>query len=157
MKPASGVLPWDTDAPPFDPLDTANREALTTRDVAERFIQLFYVGDNPTDAFSCWMHPDYIQHNPNAPTGRDATLEVLAAAVRNNPELTHEVKRVIHGEVVDGEGLVAVHHHFRRKKDERGWAVVDILRIREGYVVEHWDVMQPVPDPADVKNDNGMF
>ena len=39
----------------------------------------------------------------------------------------------------------------------RGWAVVDILRIAGGYVVEHWDVMQQVPDPADCKNANGMF
>jgi predicted SnoaL-like aldol condensation-catalyzing enzyme len=50
-----------------------------------------------------------------------------------------------------------VHHHFRRKNDERGWAVVDILRIDGGYIVEHWDVMQPVPDPAETKNSNGIF
>jgi predicted SnoaL-like aldol condensation-catalyzing enzyme len=140
-----------------DPRDTSNRESLPVREVAERFIELFHHQDNPTDAFLCWVHPDYIQHNPNAPTGRDATLEVLAAAVKNNPELTHEVKRVIHGPEQDGEGLVAVHHHFRRKRDERGWAVVDILRIKDGYVVEHWDVMQPVPDPAECKNQNSMF
>ena len=141
----------------FDPRDTSGRESLSVREVAERFIELFHHQDNPTDAFLAWVHPDYIQHNPNAPTGRDATLEVLAAAVRNNPDLTHDVKRVIHGEERDGEGMVAVHHHFRRRKDELGWAVVDILRIKDGYVVEHWDVMQPVPDPADTKNDNGMF
>ena len=138
-----------------DPRDTSNRENLSVREVAERFIELFHHQDNPVDAFMAWVHPDYIQHNPNAPTGRDATLEVLGAAVRNNPELTHDVKRVIHGEEKDGEGLVAVHHHFRRTKDERGWAVVDILRIKHGYVVEHWDVMQEVPETA--KNDNGMF
>lgn len=139
----------------IDPRDTSNRENLSVREVAERFIELFHHQDNPTDAFLAWVHPDYIQHNPNAPTGRDATLEVLAAAVRNNPELTHDVKRVIFGEEKDGEGLVTVHHHFRRRKDERGYAVVDILRIKDGYVVEHWDVMQEVPETA--RNDNGMF
>jgi predicted SnoaL-like aldol condensation-catalyzing enzyme len=138
-----------------DPRDTSNRESLSVREVAERFIELFHHQDNPVDAFMAWVHPDYIQHNPNAPTGRDPTLEVLGAAVRNNPELTHDVKRVIHGEEKDGEGLVAVHHHFRRKLEERGWAVVDILRIKDGYVVEHWDVMQEIPETA--KNDNGMF
>lgn len=151
MKPASGALPWNTDAPPFDPRDTSGRESLSVREVAERFIQLFYVEDNPRDGFTCWMHPDYIQHNPNAPTGRDATLEVLDAAVRNNPDLTHNVKRVVWGDA----NLVAVHHHFRRTKDERGWAVVDLLRIENGYIVEHWDVMQEVPETA--RNDNGMF
>jgi predicted SnoaL-like aldol condensation-catalyzing enzyme len=138
-----------------DPRDTSNRESLSVREIAERFIELFHHQDNPVDAFMAWVHPDYIQHNPNAPTGRDPTLEVLGAAVRNNPELTHDVKRIIHGEEKDGEGLVAVHHHFRRKQDERGWAVVDILRIKDGYVVEHWDVMQEIPETA--KNDNTMF
>jgi predicted SnoaL-like aldol condensation-catalyzing enzyme len=137
----------------IDPLDTSNRESLSVREVAERFIELFHHQDRVGEAFRAWVHPDYIQHNPNAPSGRDATLEVLEAAVANNPELTHDVKRVIYGE---GD-LVAVHHHFRRKRDEPGWAVVDILRIENGYVVEHWDVMQPMPDPAAAKNSNGMF
>ncbi len=153
MKPAPGALRWGAGAPPFNPRDTANREALSAHEVADRFIQLFYVEDNPADAFTWWVHPDYIQDNPNAPTGRDATLAMLDAAVRTNPGLTHDVKRVIYG----GDDLVVVHHHFRRRNDERGWAVVDILRIADGYVLEHWDVMQAVPDPAETKNPNGMF
>jgi predicted SnoaL-like aldol condensation-catalyzing enzyme len=153
VKPAPGALRWDADAPPFDPRDTSAREALSPHEVADRFIQLFYVEDNPTDAFTCWMHEGYIQHNPNSGTGRDATVAMLANAVRTNPELTHNVMRVIYG---DGN-LVAIHHHFRRTADELGWAVVDILRIENGYIVEHWDVMQPVPDPAGTKNTNGMF
>ena len=118
-------------------------------------LDMFAAVLNPMDsaAVDRFISPDYIQHNPNAPTGRDATLAMLDAAVRNNPELTHNVKRVIYGD----HDLVAVHHHFRRKADERGWAVVDILRIANGYVVEHWDVMQAVPDPAETKNANGMF
>ena len=140
----------------FDPRDTANRETLSARQVAERFVELFHRQDNVVDAFMAWVHPDYIQHNPNAPSGRDATLEVLAAAVRNNPELTHDVKRVIYSDDIDGrEGMVVVHHNFRRTAGSLGWAVVDIMRIKDGYVVEYWDVMQDVPETA--RNDNGMF
>lgn len=153
MRPDAGILPWDTEAPPFDPRDTANRDALSTRQVAERFIQLFYVEDNPTDAFTCWMHPDYIQHNPNAPTGRDATLAMMQASMARLPDLSHEVKRVVWGDA----DLVAVHFHFLREKGTRGYAIVDLLRIDGGYIVEHWDVMQEVPDPAATKNCNGMF
>lgn len=153
MKPASGALPWDVDAPPFDPRDTTGREALSTRAVAERFIQLFYVEDNPTDAFTCWMHPDYVQHNPNAPNGRDATLAMMQASMARLPDLSHEVRRVVWGDA----DLVAVHFHFRREKDSRGHAIVDLLRVADGYIVEHWDVMQDVPDPATSKNGNGMF
>lgn len=153
MKPSPNALPWDTDAPPFDPHNTEDREELSTRQVAERFIQLFYVEDNPTDAFTCWMHPDYIQHNPNAPTGRDATLAMMQAGMEKFPHLTHDVKRVVWGDA----DLVAVHFHFMREPDTRGHAIVDILRVDNGYIVEHWDVMQEVPDPATTKNDNGMF
>jgi predicted SnoaL-like aldol condensation-catalyzing enzyme len=137
----------------FDPHDTSDRDSLSVREVAERFIELFHVQDNPEAAFTAWVHPDYIQHNPNAPTGRDATLAMMRETMKSCPELTHDVKRVIYG---DGD-LVAVHHHFRRRPQDRGHAVVDILRISGGYVVEHWDVIQDMPDPATMKNDNGMF
>lgn len=139
----------------FDPLDTSRRTELNNREVAERFIHLFYEQDNPQEAFTCWVHPDYIQHNPNAPTGRDATLAMMRASMAKYPDLNHEVKRIVWGQP-DCE-LVAVHFHFRRTKDERGMAAVDILRFEGGYLVEHWDVMQPVPDPATTRNSNGMF
>ena len=153
MKPADGVLPWDVAAPPFDPRDTSDRDQLSVRQVAELFIQLFYVEDNPRDAFMAWMHPDYIQHNPNAPTGRDATLAMMEASLSRLPDLSHEVKRVVWG---DGD-LVAVHFHFKYEPDTRGFSVVDILRSEGGYISEHWDVLQPVPDPSTTQNQNGMF
>ena len=153
MKPVAGVLPWNPVAPPFDPRDTANREQLSVRQIAERFIQLFYVEDNPRDAFMAWMHPDYIQHNPNAPTGRDATLAMMEASLARLPDLSHEVKRVVWGDA----DLVAIHFHFKYEPDTRGYSVVDILRIDGGYIREHWDVIQEVPDPATAKNSNGMF
>ena len=153
MRPREGVLPWNVDAPPFEPRDTSSRESLSVRQVAERFIQLFYVEDSPREAFMAWMHPDYIQHNPNAPTGRDATLAMMEASLKRLPDLSHEVKRVVWGE---GD-LVAVHFHFKYEPDTRGFSVVDILRIEGGYIREHWDVIQDVPDPATSKNSNGMF
>ena len=153
MRPAPGALPWDAAVPPFDPRNTVERAALSTRQVAERFIQLFYVEDDPRDAFLCWMHPDYIQHNPNAPTGRDATLAMMEASKARLPDLSHDVKRVIIGDA----DLFAVHFHFRREAGHRGYSAVDILRVEKGYIVEHWDVLQEVPDPATVQNDNGMF
>lgn len=153
MRPAEGALPWDPDAPPFDPRDTSDREQLSVQQVAERFIQLFYVEDNPRDDFMAWMHPDYIQHNPNAPTGRDATLAMMEASLARLPDLSHRVHRVVWGDA----DLVAIHFHFKYEPDTRGYSVVDILRIDKGYIREHWDVIQEVPDPATSKNSNGMF
>jgi predicted SnoaL-like aldol condensation-catalyzing enzyme len=121
--------------------------------VADRFIAVFYDQNRLTDAFAEWVHPGYVQHDPNSPTGRDGTIAVLAEHMARHPRMSHDVKRVIHGD----DGTVVVHYHFRREPEDRGLAVVDLFRIEDGYLVEHWDVMQPVPDPATAKNQNGMF
>jgi predicted SnoaL-like aldol condensation-catalyzing enzyme len=130
-----------------------DRSRLPPREVANRFIEVFYNQNRLTDAFEEWVHPDYVQHDPNSPTGRDGTIGVLAEHMARHPRMSHDVKRVIHGD----DGTVAVHYHFRREPDDRGLAVVDIFRIESGYLVEHWDIMQPVPDPSAAKNQNGMF
>jgi predicted SnoaL-like aldol condensation-catalyzing enzyme len=134
-----------------DPMGTSDRASLSDREVADRFIEVFYNQNRLVDGFRAWVHPDYIQHDPNSPTGRDATIEVLARHMAANPAMTHDVKRVIHGD----DGLVAVQHHFKRAPEDRGSAVVDIFRIEDGYLVEHWDVIQPVPETA--LNENTMF
>ena len=51
--------------------------------------------------------------------------------------------------------LVVLHHHPRMSPDDPGQAVVDIFRVEDGRIVEHWDVMQPVP--AESGSDNGTF
>jgi len=147
--------PADQASAASDPMDTSHRESLSDRQVSERFIEVFYNQNRLTDGFEAWVHPDYIQHDPNSPTGRDPTIEVLAAHMQANPEMTHDVKRVIYGEDGPDGTLVAVHYHFKRAPDDRGSAVVDIYRVQDGYLVEHWDVIQPVPEEA--LNDNTMF
>lgn len=138
-------------AAPVDPMETGDREELSDREVSERFIEVFYNQNRLVDGFRAWVHPDYIQHDPNSPTGRDATIEVLERHMQANPQMTHDVKRVIYGD----DGLVAVHYHFKRTPEDRGSAVVDIYRIEDGYLVEHWDVIQSIPEQS--LNDNTMF
>ncbi len=53
------------------------------------------------------------------------------------------------------EDLVVVHSHMKREPSDRGLAVVDIFRLDNDKVVEHWDVVQEVPENA--ANPNGMF
>ena len=136
-----------------DPLDTRDRANLSPREVAERFIDVFYRQNRLVEAFRAWVHPDYIQHDPNSATGRDGTIEALDAHMKRSPAMSHDVKRIIYG----NDGTVAVHYHFRHAPEQRGLAVVDIFRIENGYLVEHWDIIQPLPDPAETKNSNGMF
>lgn len=123
---------------------------LTPKHVASSFMDEFYNKKNVKTAFETWVDPGYIQHNPTAATGRDATLAVLLPFFAANPHMSYSIKRII----ADGD-LVAIHTHARLTETDRGMAIVDILRIKDCKVVEHWDVMQPVPEnPA---NENGMF
>ena len=93
----------------------------------------------------------YIQHNPNAadgPEGFKGFIEFLKAKF---PQSKSEIKRVF----TDGD-YVIVHVHAVREPGSRGSAIVDIFRCdSEGKIVEHWDVVQPIPEKA--ANDNTMF
>ena len=94
----------------------------------------------------------YVQHNLGAidgPEGLKAHIEYLKKEFPNN-----------HGEIkhalADGD-LVALHVHNQRSPELRGNAVVDLFRIENGKVVEHWDVVQAIPEPEKAKNKNTMF
>ena len=92
----------------------------------------------------------YIQHNPRAPDGPAAILDLFSLLSREHPDMSIEIKRV----AADGD-LVWVHYHAKNDANDRGRAVVDILRFADGKFVEHWDVSQPVP--AESANNNTMF
>jgi predicted SnoaL-like aldol condensation-catalyzing enzyme len=91
---------------------------------------------------------DFVEHSPGNPSGRDAFLEYILNSPFARSRL--EVKRVI----ADRDHVV-IHYHMIEPGAERGTAVVDIVRMEDGLIVEHWDVLQPVPEPELVPN--GMF
>jgi predicted SnoaL-like aldol condensation-catalyzing enzyme len=123
---------------------------LSPKQVATKFMTQFYVQKDVRGAFETWVDPGYIQHNPMAATGRDAAIAFLEPFFKSNPAIRYEIKRII----ADGD-LVAVHAWGRFSETDRGIAVVDILRIKGCRVMEHWDVVQPVPEKS--ANANGMF
>ncbi|MFM5953438.1 MAG: nuclear transport factor 2 family protein [Novosphingobium sp.] len=123
---------------------------LSPKQVVSTFMTRFYVERDVRGAFETWVDPGYIQHNPMAATGRDAAIAFLEPFFKANPAGRVEIKRII----ADGD-LVAVHSWSRLSESDRGMAVVDILRVKGCKVVEHWDVLQPVPEKA--ANTNGMF
>jgi predicted SnoaL-like aldol condensation-catalyzing enzyme len=123
---------------------------LTPKEVVTRFMTRFYVDKKVREAFETWVDPGYVQHNPMAATGRDAAINFLEPFFAQHPDIHYSIARVI----ADGN-LVAVHSHGKFARDDRGVAVVDILRVEGCKVMEHWDVVQPVPEKA--ANSNGMF
>ena len=123
---------------------------LTPKEVVTRFMTRFYVDKKVREAFETWVDPGYVQHNPMAATGRDAAVNFLEPFFAQHPDIHYSIARVI----ADGN-LVAVHSHGKFAPDDRGVAVVDILRVEGCKVMEHWDVVQPVPEKS--VNSNGMF
>ena len=123
---------------------------LKPKQVVERFMNEFYVEKKVRSAFETWVDPGYIQHNPLAATGRQAAIDFLEPFFANNPAVNYSIKRII----ADGN-LVAVHSQGKFAADDRGIAVVDILRVQGCRIMEHWDVVQPVPEKS--ANTNGMF
>jgi predicted SnoaL-like aldol condensation-catalyzing enzyme len=104
------------------------------------------------DKASKFIGSRYVQHNPAAVDGVEGIKAHVENLKKNFPLNHGEIKRVI----AEGD-LVALHIHVKRSPDVLGFAVVDIFRIENGKVVEHWDVVQRIPEPKDVKNSNTMF
>lgn len=96
---------------------------------------------NPMDpeAVDRFIAEDYIQHNQAAEPGREGLKRFLAMIREQTPEAVHDIKRAF----VDGDHVI-VHYHVRRWPGDNGWAVIDIFRIEDGMIAEHWDAMQDV-------------
>ena len=116
------------------------------KQVVRDFFQKVFI-EHEVDAGLENFKPDYIQHNPNVPTGLEA---VRAAFKQGIGSVSTDIKRMI----AEGD-LVVVHHHFKFDPNSLGAAVVDIFRVEDGKIAEHWDVMSPVPEKP--RNNNSMF
>lgn len=97
-----------------------------------------------------YLGAQYKQHNPTAqdgPEGLKAFIDFLKAKF---PTQKGEIRQVI----AEGD-KVALHVHSTRGDGTPGRAIVDIFRVQNGKIVEHWDVIQDIPEKA--ANTNGMF
>jgi predicted SnoaL-like aldol condensation-catalyzing enzyme len=115
-------------------------------------LDFYEKGLNQKDFEAAAKHfgPRYIQHNPGAPDGIEGFKAFIAMRKEKFPNAKSEIKRVF----AEGD-FVILHVHGVREPGERGVAIVDIFRLENGKIVEHWDVVQPIPEkPA---NNNGMF
>jgi predicted SnoaL-like aldol condensation-catalyzing enzyme len=93
----------------------------------------------------------YIQHNPFAADGPQAFIDFVNSFKGANPLLSVDIVRVI-AEC----DLVVTHSHITVSPEDRGSAAMDIFRLdKRGKIVEHWDVVQMIPETS--ANDNGMF
>jgi len=97
-----------------------------------------------------YIAPGYIQHSMLAEPGTQALKRWLDDRRLDSPDS----RQTIHRTFVDGDHVI-VHVQVERWPGDHGFAVVDIFRLEGGMIVEHWDVLQEIPENP--INPNGMF
>lgn len=94
----------------------------------------------------------YIQHNPHVPDGKQALVNFVKSMIPESGKIKPygEIVRVI----AEGD-LVMLHIKCYSWPSKNGGSLIDIFRVKDGKIVEHWDTVQAIPDKS--ANENTMF
>lgn len=115
---------------------TSTDNATTVRD----YLELVW-NQGRTERAEAFLAADLVQHNPRLADGRAPLVDFIEGARRQMPELRFELRRL----AAEGD-LVFAHSHFVPAPDLAGLAVIDVFRLVDGVIVEHWDVNEAVPE-----------
>ena len=119
----------------------------------KRLVVAFYdaaINKKDYDLAVTFLGPEYRQHNPTAGDGAAGLKSFIEFLKAKFPTQHGDIKQI----VAEGDRVV-LHVHSTRGDGTPGRAIVDIFRVANGKVVEHWDVIQDIPEKS--ANANGMF
>ncbi|MES2109866.1 MAG: nuclear transport factor 2 family protein [Bacteroidota bacterium] len=118
--------------------------------LVEHFFYTFY-NDKDVEKSRAMMRPDFINHHPNSGKGAEETLQAVNKHLFGKfPQFRVFIKRI----VAEGD-LVWIQCYTQNTPDDRGNMSMDIFRVRDGKIAEHWDIIEAVPegiDPASMYN-----
>jgi len=136
-----------------DALAKARTEEANRRVVVTMYNLL--MNEHKVDEALEYIDPSYRQHNVRAPDGKEFLRGAFKARFAENPKFRSDIKRT----VADGD-LVVVHTHERFNPgdpNDLGNIIMDIYRVKNGLIVEHWDAYMPVPPKDQWLHQNGSF
>lgn len=130
------------------------------------FVQLIMNDHNFEEIRRRYTGKPYKQHNRNIADGIEGVIKTVSDLVKNTPEFSYDVKHIY----VDGQ-YVILHSHAtlkiaHRGNDSQGMNIIDIWKVIDGTLVEHWDAVQGVSFSmrlyglvvgGKVRNSNGVF
>lgn len=129
---------------------SATQQAEQNKKIVTDFYEGVFLKHQVKEYADRYIGDQYIQHNPHVPDGKAPFVNYFTGHFKENPEAKSVIKRA----VAEGN-LVFLHVHSTQNAQDRGVAIVDIFRVENGKVVEHWDVQQEIPEQS--ANTNTMF
>lgn len=145
---SSQVLAADSSAPTHS--KQINSLAEQNKKIVTDFYEGVFLKHQVKQYADRYIGDQYIQHNPNVPDGKAPFVNFFSQKFSNNPQAKNVIKKAI----AEGD-LVVLHVHSTENDSDRGRAIIDIFRVENGKIVEHWDVIQNIPEKS--QNANSMF